>query len=94
MLRAETGRLHAGLRERGGETPRWLVDRFGGEAERAPMVGERVMRIAVLKDPHRVRGIDMLVAHEPARRVGADGQDCEARPAESRRDVAKDAPSP
>ena len=38
------------------------------------MNAERLPRPAVLHDPHRLGGIDVLVLHEPAWRVGSDRQ--------------------
>ncbi len=51
---------------------RRLVDRFVGQAERAPVMADGLRRVHVLEDAHRLFRIDVLVAHEPARLVGAD----------------------
>ena len=53
------------------------VDRLVGELERPVMMRERKVRAAVLQRLHRLLRIHVLVAHEPARLVGADRQDGE-----------------
>src|SRR6202023_1652646 len=53
------------------------IDRLVGELERAVMVRERQLRAAIAIGLHRLRRIHVLVAHEPARLVGADRQDGE-----------------
>src|SRR5580700_10482167 len=53
------------------------IDRFVGELERAVMVRERQLGAAITIGLHRLRRIHVLVAHEPARLVGADRQDGE-----------------
>jgi hypothetical protein len=53
---------------------RRIAPRFVGQREGPPMNAERLPRPAVLHDPHRLGGIDVLVLHEPAWRVSADRQ--------------------
>src|SRR5580704_10846462 len=53
------------------------IDRFVGKLERAVMVRERLIGAAIDKGLHRLRRIHVLVAHEPARLIGADRQNGE-----------------
>jgi hypothetical protein len=39
------------------------------------MAGERAFGLYILEDAHRLVGIAVLVAHEPSRRVGPDGDE-------------------
>src|SRR5690606_10792487 len=59
------------------ECPRQCADgsiaRLVGELERAPVDADRVACADVAMNLHRLGRIDMIVGHEPARLVGADG---------------------
>ena len=72
------------------EVLRRLVDRFVGELERAPMVAERLLGADELKTLHRIVRVHVLRLHEPARLVGADGQDARGAARRSARAPPKD----
>src|SRR5580692_10834708 len=65
------------------------IDRFVGELERAVMVRERQLGAAIDKGLHRLHRIHVLVAHKPARLVGADRQDGELERPMTRTGAAK-----
>src|SRR6202161_1406717 len=60
-----------------GKREKRRLDRFIGELERAVMVRERKLGAAIARGLHRLRRIHVLLAHEPARLIGADRQDGE-----------------
>src|SRR5438045_3229124 len=53
------------------------IDRLIGQLERAVVMTERAFGAAGLKRPHGLGRVHVLVAHEPARLIGADRQDRE-----------------
>jgi len=55
------------------------IDCFVGELERAVVVRKRNLRPAVDESLHRLGRVHVLVAHEPARFIGPDRQDCELK---------------
>ncbi len=63
--------------QRVGERDKRRIDRFVGELERAVMVSERELGAAIDERLHRLGRVHVLIAHEPARLVGADRQDGE-----------------
>src|SRR5262245_59125161 len=63
------------VRKRGGEVGRRLLDGLVGETERAPVVAERTACPAQLQRFDRLLRVHVVVAHEPARLVGADRQE-------------------
>ena len=62
--------LAAGFRQR----LQRRIDGLVGELEGAVVMAERELGATVLERLHRLRRVHMLIAHEPARLVGADGQ--------------------
>src|SRR5437763_13865084 len=61
-------------RARRDQRPFGRVDRLIGEMEGAVMMGERELGAAIEERLDGFGGIHVLVAHEPARLVSADGQ--------------------
>src|SRR6516165_11986636 len=74
---AESLARNASRLQRIGECKGRRIDRFVGELEGAVMAGECGLGTAIEQSLHRLRGIHVLVAHEPARLVGPDRQDRE-----------------
>src|SRR5262249_10100824 len=70
-------RRDAGGGDRLRERERWRVDRLVGEGKRSVMVRERKLRSAVAERLDGLVGIHVLIAHEPARLIGANGEDRE-----------------
>jgi len=74
----------AGTRQRAGSSPKalplgfeasgWLVERFVGELEGAPVHGHEFASAEIAEGLHGLFGIQVLFAHEPRWIVGADGQ--------------------
>src|SRR2546426_12576811 len=92
LERAEALGGDAAVVERGGERRARRVDRLIGELERAVMVRERELGAAFDERLHRLLRVHVLVAHEPARLVGADRQDGEAERAVERTGFAETEP--
>ncbi len=78
-------RLLHGVREQ----TRRFVERIVGEFEHAPVNADGLLRAHVLEDAHSLFRIDVLRAHEPARRIRADRNQREIEAAETRADIAK-----
>ena len=57
-----------------------LIQRLIRQLKRAPVHGQGPLTAQVLKDLHRLLGVHMLVLHEPARLICADGQQREVEP--------------
>ncbi len=51
------------------------IDGFVRELERAVMMGKGDLGAAITERLHRLLRVHVLIAHEPARLIGADGQD-------------------
>ena len=65
------------------------VDGFVGQLKRAVMMGERLLGAAVGQRHDGIGWVHVLIAHEPARLIGADGQDRQAKRAVRLRDVTE-----
>ena len=63
----------AGLAARRRQFARRHVERFVGHFEGAPVHAQRLAGTQVAMDAQRLGRLDVLHPHEPARRVGADG---------------------
>ena len=77
-----------------GEIQQRLLDRLVGEAERAPVMAERLGRAAQLQRLHGLVRVHVVVAHEPARLVGADRQQRQRELGMAVAHAGKVAPSP
>ena len=75
--RAESPGRNPGRVERIGERMQRCIDRFIGELECAVVAGERRLGAAIDQCLHGLGGVHVLLAHEPARLVRPDRQDCE-----------------
>src|SRR5262245_24945578 len=51
------------------------IDGFIGELERAVVMRKSDLRAAIAERFHRLLGVHVLIAHEPARLIGTDRQD-------------------
>ena len=77
LEQAEALRLDAGIDARDLQRLLGRVDRLIGELERAVVMAERELGAAITESLHGFGRVHVLVAHEPARLVGADRQDRE-----------------